>query len=106
MKSTASCTLAGHVVIIDSWAAGTDPRLYHSLVKVRTGYSYGDNWTEILADPGRTPAKAVLQMQLTNDAGGLLQAAYDRPRPASLDAQKTLSRVVARALGGTAAVVK
>jgi|SRR5664279_389562 len=39
MTSTASCTLDGHVVILDSWESSTEAQLSNDLVALRTYYA-------------------------------------------------------------------
>jgi hypothetical protein len=100
MSSTATCTLSAHLVIIDSWTSAADATLTPGLTAAYYAHSAG--WTAFLADQGATADDTTLQMQLTNDAGGLLKQGIDEsalPR-ASLDAQRTLTAQIASALGG------
>lgn len=104
MKSAATCTLGGHLVIIDSFGSPSDTDSVKALVdKTETYYAHGTGgWLAILADQGATAATTTLQMQLTNDAGGLTKQALDHSAlaPASLDAQKTILAQVAADLHG------
>ncbi len=106
LSSTASCTLAGHVVVIDSWTVASAAVLSAELVDAPTWYAHGSAWCAFLADPGQSAAKSVLQMQLTNDAAGLLDEAYHPVRPASQPAQKSAAAVVAKDLSGQATFVR
>lgn len=106
MSSTATCTLSGHLVILDSWADSSGATLTPGLTA--TYYAHGTGWTAFLADQGATADTTTLQMQLTGDAGGLVKQSLDASAPphASLDAQRTLSARIARALGGQPAHVR
>lgn len=99
MTSTANCTLHGHLVIVDSWESDSAALVSNQLVSAPTWYAHGSAWTAFLADPGQTADTTTLQMQLTNNAAGLLGPA---PTPASLDVQQAVAREVARDLGGYA----
>ena len=107
MASTATCTLSGHLVILDSWASASDAAVSPGLAGSELYYATGAGWTAFLADQGATAETTTLQMQLTNDAGGLFKQAVDQSAlpPASVDAQKTLSAQIAHALGGQVAHV-
>jgi hypothetical protein len=110
LASTASCKLAGHTVILDSWATASDVPSrdeFHHLGDSGFYYATGSGWTAILADDGAQPEETTLQMQLTGDATGLLNEARDGDKypMASIDAQKNLLRQVAAALGGKAQLV-
>lgn len=102
LSSTATCTLDGHLVIVDSFnsegAGGIS-----SLASPGTTYATGGSWVAFLADQGQTAATTTLQMQITNDAGGLLQQETDgtTPTPASADAQHIILKRVADDLHGT-----
>jgi hypothetical protein len=105
MSSTASCTLDGHTVIIDSWKTADATPDFAALMKGQGHLTYasGTGWTAVLADDGATPDQSTLQMQLTNDAGGLFKEGTDgdQYQAASADAQTTIMTQVAAALGGT-----
>lgn len=103
MSSTASCTLDGHTVIVDSWAAMGDAMISPQLKAGPLFYAYGEAWTAFTADQGADAAHTTLQEQLTNDAAGLFAESTDGDRypPASLDAQQRIAQTVAAALGGT-----
>jgi hypothetical protein len=103
MTSTATCTLDGHLVIVDAWAQEGSGKLSPGLATTATYYAYGPAWTAILADPGATPEQTTLQEQLTNAAGSLLaESSSGDPYPAaSLDAQQSVAGKVAAVLGGT-----
>ena len=104
MTSTASCTLDGHLVIIDSFTSSSRFADMPALTKgTETYYAQGSGWLAFLADRGQTADETTLQMQLTNDAGGLVSQALNSsaPPPSSLDAQKQIVQVIATALGGT-----
>lgn len=104
MSSTATCTLDGHLVIIDSWSdAGMSQLADDGYKQSQTYYAYGPAWTSFLADQGATADQTTLQEQLTNDAGTLLQESVGQdPYPvASVDAQQTIAQAVASALDGT-----
>lgn len=98
LRSTATCTLDGHLLIVDSFA--TTPEADISIVAgTTTTYAHGDAWDVFLADQGQTADTTTLQMQITNDAAGLLEQSTgqtDTPVPADADAQQTiLTKVVA-----------
>lgn len=104
MASTASCTLEGHIVIVDSFAS---PAEIDGLAELSKGhemyYASGTTgWLAFLADQGATPATTTLQEQLTNDAGALLKDSIkgDRFPAAPIAAQKTLTTLIAKQLGG------
>lgn len=107
MVSTASCTLAGHVLILDTWsdAASSDIGATAASSKTTTCYAEGTGWSAFLADDGVPPAQSVLQMQLTNDASGLLAESQNPHPPTNASAQTQACRVVAKALGGTVRTV-
>jgi hypothetical protein len=102
MTSSATCTLQGHLVILDGFASPDDASISDSLTKDEYYFAYGGSWLAFLAGQGATAAQTVLQMQMTNDAAGLLRYATDNSTPprASLDAQQQLSGVIAKALDG------
>jgi hypothetical protein len=104
MTSTASCSLAGHVVIIDSYKPGIDATVDDAVVRHKVYYALGgETWTAILADPGFPPSRTILQMQLTNDTRDLTRmeiGSIPVPHPATLDAQRRVLSDVAAALGG------
>lgn len=105
LTSTASCTLSGHTLIIDSFMSNAGLANLRELLKgTETYYATGTTgWLVFLADQGATPDTTTLQMQLTNDAGGLTRQSLDHntPTPSSLDAQQQLTTTVAHALNGT-----
>ncbi len=107
LSSTATCTLDGHLLIVDSFATPSGPGDVPALVgKVETYYAYGSTgWLTFLASPAG-PAKTQLQMQITNDAGGLLdQSLNGAPTLVDVDAQRQAASAVVAALGGTLAHV-
>jgi hypothetical protein len=98
LVSTATCTLFGHVVNVNSWADATSGDL-GPLMKAdakEAFYASGTGWTVTLGDD------PTLQMQFENDASGLLANAMNNSKPASanLDAQKTMANAVAKSLDG------
>lgn len=102
--SAASCTLDGHLVIVDSFAPGggtIDAGLLSKGKQIYYASGIG-GWLAFLGDPGETASTTTLQMQLTNDAGGLLHQATSgtAPTPAPLDAQQQISAIVAKDLRG------
>jgi hypothetical protein len=102
LSSTATCTIDGHVLIIDSFATASGPNDVPQLVgKVQTYYAYGTTgWLAFLASADGA-AHTQLQMQITNDAAGLLdQSLNGEPAPTDLDAQRQVATTVATALGG------
>jgi len=103
MSSTATCTLDGHLVIVDSFTQGADD--IASLTSSEIYYAVGTSgsWVAFLADQGAAADETTLQMQLTNDASGLTQQALNGGgHPvASLDAQQQLAAIIAKDLGGT-----
>lgn len=104
LKSAASCTLEGHLVIVDSSAPGST--IEAGLVSKGTQLYYATGlggWIAFLGEPGQTASTTTLQMQLTNNASGLLDRAlnHDTVTPAPLDAQQQLAGTVAKDLAGT-----
>ncbi len=75
MKSTATCTLDGHVVILDSFDSPSDAQISDELTQTEMFYASGGSWLAFVADQGATAETTTLQMQLTNDAGGLIEQA-------------------------------
>lgn len=101
LASTATCTLAGRQVDVNSWvspsdASGVEPVLAAN--KVEAYFAKGQGWTVTTHDDG------TLQMQLTNDAAGLLQQAMDGTAPPSTGSdvlgQKEMAKAVVASLGG------
>lgn len=103
LSSAATCTLDGHVVIIDSFTTSGGPDDVPTLAKgTETYYAFGPGgWLAILADQGVTADKTILQMQITTDAAGLVRASLNgSPTPASLNAQRTILGMVVASIGG------
>lgn len=105
LVSTATCTLEGHVVVIDSFmsAAALDdmPELSKG---TEIYYASGrSGWLAFLADQGATADTTTLQEQLTGQAGTVFMEATngDPFPPAPLVAQKALATSIAGQLGGT-----
>lgn len=104
MVSSATCTLDGHLVIIDTWTDSTGAVIDPGLTPSSTVYyAHGGTWTAFLADQGATADTTTLQMQLTNDAAGLVAQGGSAPTPVPLATQQTLMRQVAAVLHGTVA---
>lgn len=82
MLSAASCTLDRHLVIVDTWQTGQDVISPQLTPDTTVYYAHGTGWTAFLAEQGTTAATSTLQMQLTNDAGGLLAQSTSGNPPA------------------------
>jgi hypothetical protein len=99
--------MIGHLVIFDSYSDSGTAAASKTLAHARgVYYAYGaSGWIAFLADQGSTADQTTLQMQLTNDAGGLLgQATHGgAPPAASVDAQQMIMHQVASALTGNVA---
>lgn len=101
MVATASCTLDGHTVIIDTWRDEASMPDIATLAKGdHATWAQGTGWTAIIADDGATPQQTTLQMQLTNNASGLLDESTNGDQyPPSAAAGAVLPKV-ADALSG------
>jgi hypothetical protein len=103
MSSTATCTLSGHLVIVDSYANATAAPDLGQLAGSELFYASGPSgWLAYLADQGATADQTTLHLQLVNDGGALAGESVDGDPypPASIDAQRTLTLRIAHALGG------
>lgn len=103
MLSSATCTLDGHSVAINSWSSQADVDSVQALVKASSEEMYwaaGKTWT---VTPNDDPT---LQRQLTNDAGALMSNANQVPAQPDLDGQRTTANDVVKALGGDVVHVK
>ena len=101
LTSTATCQLGGHSINVNGWSDPNSNDL-RPLLKVSGDeiyYASGTGWTVTLGDD------PTLQMQLENDAAGLLKQAGDSAVP-NLDAEKTMAKTVADALQGEVVHVK
>lgn len=99
LASTASCTLAGRTIDIDSWATSDAQVSLMPLLKADKSelyYANGMGWTAFVRRDGQ------LQMQLTNDAAGLTAAAMNSSGPAAdLPGEQEAATAIATGLGGT-----
>lgn len=102
LKSTATCHLDGHLVNVNSWdgSASNDLRPLLKATGNEIYYAAGTGWTVTLGDD------PTLQMQLENDAAGLVAQAGNATTAPNLDAQKTMAEAVAASLGGDVVHVK
>ena len=108
MTSTATCTLLGHLIILDSFTTATATATLPALLKdnkTPTFFADGGSWVAFTADQGATPEQTTLQMQLTNDAAGLLKQSIDHNQnpPTAPDAQQAIATAVVASLGGKVA---
>lgn len=98
MASTATCTLGGHIVNIDSWSSIPEADITPVILSTHAQayFATGSAWTVTLGDD---PA---LQYQLTNQAGKLLQSSFTgaTPAPTNLVAEQEMAARVVQALGG------
>jgi hypothetical protein len=60
-------------------------------------YATGDGWTVSVGDD------ETLQMQFTNDAGGLFRKSLngETPMPGDVDGEKAVSEIVVKSIGGS-----
>ncbi|MBO1739655.1 hypothetical protein [Leifsonia sp. TF02-11] len=98
LASTATCTIDGHTVNINSWASSDDANLDTVLAQDARDvyYARGDAWTVTLGDD------PTLQYQLTNQADKLLADAFGGPNasPADASAEQHVAKVAVASLGG------
>ena len=97
LTSTASCVLGGRTIDVNSWADATAADMV-PLLKANGAelyYATGTGWTANIR------RDATLQMQLTNDASGLVAAAGAPTAAADLPGEKQAATAIASALGGT-----
>lgn len=95
-------------LILDSFTAANATAALPPLLKdnkTPTFYADGGSWIAFTADQGATPEQTTLQMQLTNDAAGLLRQSIDHSQspPTASDAQQAIAAAVVAALGGKVA---
>jgi hypothetical protein len=105
LASTATCTLGGHLVVLDSFSEPTGSNSISTMLagnKAPTIYADGGSWVAFAADQGATADQTTLQLQIKNDAGALLRESLngDPYPPTSPDAQKVIADTVVKALGG------
>lgn len=98
MVSTATCTIDGHNVNIDSWENKDATNLDEVLANDahETYYARGDGWTVTLGDD------PMLQYQLTNQADKLLASAFDGHTnwPTDASAEQDIAKAAVASLGG------
>ncbi|MEY9950570.1 hypothetical protein [Leifsonia sp. EB34] len=98
LTSTATCTLDGHTVNINSWSDSSDANLDEVFQSdhVEGYYAAGAAWTVTLGDD------PTIQYQLTNQADKLLQSSFSgsTPAPVNVSAEKQVASDAAKALGG------
>jgi hypothetical protein len=99
LTSTATCMLNGRLVNINAWASADAQGGVAGVLRADTTEAYfaeGTGWTLTTAD------NVMLQLQLTNDAGALMQYSADNPTPppADLPGEKSTAEAAAKALGG------
>jgi hypothetical protein len=98
LLSTATCTIDGHTVNINSWASASDANLDLLLIKDNrdTYYASGDAWTVTLGDD------PMLQYQLTNQGGKLFADAINGHTtwPTDPSAEEDISKAAVASLGG------
>lgn len=101
MASTATCSLGGRLVDVNTWSSADAEAGVEAVIaanKTEAYYAKGLGWTVTTHDSG------TLQMQLTNDASGLLeQGLGSSPAPtAAVDVpgQKKMANAVVASLGG------
>lgn len=101
MASTATCSRIGRLVDVITWSSAEAEAGVEAVVaanKTELYYAKGLGWTVTTHDSG------ALQMQLTNDAAGLLeQAMGSSPPPTTavdVPGQKEMARGVVASLGG------
>lgn len=102
LASTATCVLLGHTVVINSWATQSDEDDLDAILaadKSEVYYAKGNGWTAIIGDD------PTLQLQLTNQAGELLQRQLDgkTPRPIDVSGSHDIAKAVVASIGGTIA---
>jgi len=99
MVSTATCTIDGHNVNINSWENKDATNLDEVLANDahETFYARGDGWTVTLGDD------PMLQYQLTNQADKLFQGALNGHTswPTDPSAEQAVAKVAVASLGGT-----
>lgn len=101
LSSTATCSLNGRLVDVNSWASQSDRDGVRALItadKVESYYAQGTGWTVTTHDTG------TLQMQVTNDAAGLISQSTEQTSspttPPDLQGQRVAAEAVAAALDG------
>jgi hypothetical protein len=99
MTSTATCVIAGRVVNVNSYkdVSDADPISLLQENKKEMYYAIGNAWTVFTED------ESLLQMQLTNDAAGLLKAGVaDSTAPAAdIPGEESTAQAVVDSIGGT-----
>jgi hypothetical protein len=99
LASTASCTLNGRMIDINSWSENDNGESATAVIKadkIEAYFAAGNGWVIATRDfPD-------LQLQFTNNAGTLLQHAFDGKTPpaADLPGEKATAQLVVKAIGG------
>lgn len=98
LASTASCTLAGRIIDVNSWTNATHGDLAPMMRedKVEAYYATGKGWTVTTRD------NPLLQLQILNDAAGLMKAAFANEQMPAQDVpgEKTTANAVVSSLDG------
>jgi len=96
LASTASCTLGGRVVDVNSWnddaSADLGPTIRAD--KVEAYYARGNGWTVTTRD------NPLLQLQILNDAGRLMELAGTQMPTQDVRGEKATAKAVVASLGG------
>lgn len=97
MASSATCTLGGRKIVVDSWKDASAADMAN-LMKANNAEMYwasGTGWTAFEVDDSQ------IQLQLTNDASALMKSAFDKTQPtADTSGEHEAATLVAHSLNG------